>query len=73
MDLEYVNAQLAAHATCGPLVCDLYTALATEDLGSGDLTVPAASQSDDIHLNGTGCATVAATIDAKATALGWTE
>lgn len=62
--MQYVNAQLATRY--GTRVCDLFTALAT-DAGK----VPAASMADDIHLANPGHATVAATVDAKMTALGW--
>lgn len=62
--MQYVNAQLATRY--GTRVCDLFTALAT-DAGK----VPAGSMADTIHLNNTGYATVAATVDAKMTSLGW--
>lgn len=65
--LPSVNASLAAHATYGPLVCDLYAVLATDPGGH----VPAAYRADDLHLNGTGYGVVKDAIHAKMTALGW--
>lgn len=65
--LPSVNASLAAHATYGSLVCDLYAVLATDPGGH----VPAAYRADALHLNGTGYGVVKDAIDAKMTALGW--
>lgn len=60
----HVNSQLAA--TYGSIVADVYTALAT----SGG-QVPAGKRLDDIHLNTSGNADVAAVLNAKMTALSW--
>jgi len=62
--LLYVNSQLAT--TYGSIVADVHTALAT----SGG-QVPAGKRIDDIHLNTSGNADVAAVLNAKMTALGW--